>query len=135
MRLKIKIAAIIATSIYITGSFVVFAKTKNETKRSSIGGVNAKVIPFKAESNPKYSDEYKSKRISKLIGHKTDWSRINDVRHDANKLNELYLRGKPYNWSDLGTPEARQVEFEMGEECIDPSMVNSTERRNRKEGN
>lgn len=82
-----------AVSLFAAGSVVVSAKPHTTSNISEVGGVRAKAVHYIPESNPKYSDEYKSKRISKLIGHKTDWRKIRDSHFDPvkDRLEEINI--------------------------------------------
>ncbi|MDX2107723.1 MAG: hypothetical protein SFY67_15080 [Candidatus Melainabacteria bacterium] len=124
-----------AVSFFAAGSLIVSAKPHTASNISEVGGVRAKAVHYRPESNPKYSDEYKSKRISKLIGHKTHWRKIRDNRsvnhfvlHNANNLGNLLIRGKTYQWNSfidsVHTIDSHYpVDNQLGEYNIDPSMV------------
>ena len=72
-----------------------FADKHYSASESTFGGKCVKDISFSALDDPKYSDEYKSKRLSKLIGHKVNGKEIYDQTstsfESSHSLLEIFL--------------------------------------------
>ncbi|MBX9724316.1 MAG: hypothetical protein K2X81_23105 [Candidatus Obscuribacterales bacterium] len=75
---------LIATGLAVTGNYYVGAKPNEPMLVSSGGRID----------DPKYSDEFKSKRISRLIGHKVNWRQISDHDFGFSSIREIQIEPK-----------------------------------------
>lgn len=73
----------IATGFAVTGNYYVEAKP-NDSLVSSDERID----------DPKYSDEFKTKRISRLIGHKVNWRQISDHDFGFSSISEIEVHPK-----------------------------------------